>query len=143
MRAAGTGGDWHIFDSAAGPADGYGQFGNTEENGGVILSTTALVFGAGVYPEMWSDFSEMARAVMAGAQQLGEGANGTSTPLMAASREYLRRPIPAGGVVQQLCAARRGGAKALTGDPDRWGEHWCDYYKSVSWNLPGQYSDLG
>ena len=137
VRAADAGGDWHIFDPAAGPADGHGQFGNTEENGGVILATTALVFRAGVHPKVWALFSEMARAVMAGALQLNKGANGTSTPLMAASREHLRRPITQRGLVQHLCAARRGEATALTGHPDRWGEHWCNHYKSVSWNLPG------
>jgi hypothetical protein len=134
VRANNTGGDWHIFDPAEGPADGYGQFGNTEENGGIILSTTALVFAAGVYPKLWSDFREMARAVTTGALQLSEGANGTSTPLMASFREYLRLPIARGGIVEHLCAARRG-EKAH--EYDRWGEQWCNYYKSVSWNLPG------
>jgi hypothetical protein len=133
-RAADSGGDWQIFAPSE-AQDGYGQWGRTEENGGVILATSALAFAAGVYPAMASDFLSIARAVDAMGSQLAQGSAGTASPLLAGRREYLRAPIAAASVPATLCRA----ARRLTPshDPaDRWGERWCDFYKSVSWNLP-------
>ena len=57
--SAGQTGDWQMFKDGS----GYGNFGNTEENGGVIVSNSAHVFRAGVYPEMFEDFSGVMDAV--------------------------------------------------------------------------------
>jgi hypothetical protein len=102
----------------------------------IVLSTTALVFSAGPYPAMYSDFSGIVDAATAMARQLGEGAAGVATPLLASNRSYLRIPIAEGSVPQVLCKAARR-LPSPKSPPDRWGERWCDYYKSVSWNLPG------
>ena len=131
-----SGGDWQIFNPAAGASDGYGQFGYTEENGGIVLSTTALVFEAGVYPEMFADFAAIVDAVTRMVDQLDEGVAGVAEPLLATKRGYLRIPIAAGSVPQELCKAVRRLPDSRH-PPDRWGERWCSYYKSVSWNLPG------
>ena len=135
-RTRGSGGDWQIFAPGQ-PADGYGQFGLTEENGGVLLSTTALVFQAGVYPEMYRDFAGLVAAATSMSAQLGEGAAGVAQgPLLASGRGLLRVPMAAGSVPQEQCkAARRLPDPRYP--PDRWGARWCDFYKSVSWNLPG------
>ena len=135
-RVNGSGGDWQIFNPAVGASDGYGQFGYTEENGGIVLSTTALVFEAGVYPEMFADFVAIVDAVTRMVDQLDEGVAGVAEPLLATKRGYLRIPIAAGSVPQELCKAARRLPDSRH-PPDRWGERWCSYYKSVSWNLPG------
>ena len=101
------GGDWQIFNPAAGASDGYGQFGYTKENGGIVLSTTALVFEAGVYPEMFADFAAIVDAVTRMVDQLDEGVAGVAEPLLATKRGYLRIPIAAGSVPQELCKAVR------------------------------------
>ena len=134
-RVNGSGGDWQIFAPNE-PADGYGAWGLTEENGGIVLSTTALVFEAGIYPEMFADFAAIVDAVAWMATQLGEGAAGVAEPLLATNRSYLRLPITAGSIPQEQCKAARKLPNSRA-PPDRWHERWCDYYKSVSWNLPG------
>ena len=137
-REVGSGGDWQIFDPAE-ARDGYGQFGLTEENGGIVMSTTALVFEAGLYREAFEDFSSLVRVLTEATDQLERVVNGQvpSAPLLAANRSFLRARIAGGGSVpQQLCMEARR-LSAGQNPRDRWGEHWCDYYKSVSWNLPG------
>jgi len=137
-RANGSGGDWQIFGSDAAAQDGYGQFGLTEENGGIIAATSGFVFKTGPYPELWTDFKGASGAMAAAALQLQLGAAGTRTPLLADQREYQRSPIN-NDLVKDLCmeARRLEPRGPETNKADRWGEHWCGYYKSVSWNLPG------
>jgi hypothetical protein len=136
-RTPGSGGDWQIF-SPSQPPDGYGQFGNTEENGGVVLSTTALVFEAGPYPSMYNDFVALVDVLTTISQQLGIMDSGVAEgPLLAHNRSYLRRPIASNSVPQVQCKAARKLPNDQLDPPDRWSERWCDYYKSVSYNLPG------
>jgi len=134
-RDAGSGGDWQIFPDGS-PLDGYGQWGLTEENGGIIMSTTTFVFRAGVYPEMFADFAGLVQALTGAADQLARGAQGAAaSPLLAGHRGYLRSTIAAGSIPALLCRNARGLGPS-GGPSDRWGDRWCDYYKSVSWNLP-------
>ena len=137
-RTPDSGGDWQIFAPGDGE-DGYGQFGLTEENGGVVLSTTALVFEAGVYPQMYSDFADLVGAVTAMSEQLAlMDAGVVEGPLLVhGNRSYLRLPIAAGSVPQLQCQKARKLPNEQRYPPDRWSERWCSYYKSVSWNLPG------
>ena len=137
-RVNGSGGDWQIFGPTQ-PQDGYGNWGLTEENGGVVMSTTALVFAAGVYPLMFADFANLIHALTAASEQLQRGVQGTSTPLLAGPfQQLLRTPITT-QIPKELCMEARRLSDGVGGhDPkDRWGDAWCDFYKSVSWNLPG------
>jgi len=139
LRRNSTPGDWQIFNPTTGAADGYGQWGNTEENGGVLMSTSALVFQAGPYGDaMLADFEAPVRALANASLQLAAGAGGVAAgPLLAAAgqRDLLRARIAPGSVPMALCEQAR--RLKHGGRADRWGEHWCDYYKDVSWNLPG------
>ena len=67
---------------AVSAADGYGQWGLTEENGGVILSTTGFVFEAGLYSAMVQDFAVLVDATTSMDIQLDAGAEGTQFPLL-------------------------------------------------------------
>lgn len=136
-READSGGDWQIFDPRD-AKDGYGQFGLTEENGGIVMSTTALVFEAGLYREMYADFSNLVQLLSEMTDQLKEAASGKipTVPLLMGNRSILRVPISDGSIPQQLCMEARR-LSDENNPQDRWHEHWCDYYKSVSWNLPG------
>ena len=136
MRAPNSGGDWQIFAPGSGHKDGYGQWGKTEENGGIVLSTTALVFEAGPYPQMYYDFASLVAAITEISQQLAQPDRSAEGPLLARNRSFLRIPIAAGSVVQELCKAARQLPNPRA-PADRWSERWCDYYKSVSYNLPG------
>jgi hypothetical protein len=139
-RTRDSGGDWQIFPPTADGSDedGYGQFGNTEENGGIVLSTTALVFESGPYPRMYSDFVALVDVLTAMSQQLESMDSGVAEgPLLVHNRSYLRRPIALNSVPQQQCKAARKLPNDQRDPPDRWSERWCDYYKSVSYNLPG------
>ena len=135
-RAPNSGGDWQIFAPGSGYEDGYGQWGKTEENGGIVLSTTALVFEAGPYPQMYRDFASLVEAITEMSNQLAQPDRSAEGPLLARNRSFLRIPIAAGSVVQELCKAARQ-LPNPSAPPDRWSERWCDYYKSVSYNLPG------
>ena len=55
--------------------------------------------------------------------------------MLADHRDLLRLPTSPGSVPQRLC--RQARRPTLAEPIDRWGERWCDYYKSVSYNLPG------
>lgn len=138
-RTPDSGGDWQIFAPGDGSdEDGYGQYGNTEENGGIVLSTTALVFESGPYPQMYSDFAALVDVLTAIAQQLDMADGGVASgPLLAHNRSYLRRPMASKSIPQKLCMAARRLPNDQRYPPDRWSERWCDYYKSVSYNLPG------
>lgn len=132
IRSKNQSGDWQIFADPY--KDGYGQWGNTEENGGILLSTTSLVFSAGIYPEMFSDFESLVTNLTAISEQLAAGENGTHTPLLSKNRDMLRESIIHGSVPSWLCQQAR---HLIPTEPaDRFGDHWCDYYKSVSFNLP-------
>ena len=101
------------------------------------MSTTALVFQAGLYGDrMLEDLEVLVDVLTAASTQLAAGTNGTHVPLLPDHREMLRERIAHRSVPTKLCEAARhilpGG-----GVTDRFGEQWCDYYKSVSWNLPG------
>mmetsp|Transcript_28850 Transcript_28850/g.81264 ORF Transcript_28850/g.81264 Transcript_28850/m.81264 type:complete len:232 (+) Transcript_28850:121-816(+) len=47
---------------------------------------------------------------------------------------YLRKPLPT-GVARQLCEAARHRQPQVS-QTEWFGRRWCDYYKSVSWDLP-------
>lgn len=89
------------------------------------------MFQAGVYPEVYRDFSGLVGAVTKIADQLGAGAKGVAEgPLLGGDRGVLRLPIAAASVPQAQCKAARK-LPSTRFPPDRWGERWCDYYKSV------------
>lgn len=153
IREASQTGDWMIFDPSAGPADGNGNYGTQEENGGALLSTTAFVLEAGnggpnatspaldpaqpftprsgPYSEMYADWKQFVGALANISAQLQ--AHDTSHPLLSQYPGFLRRPIT-NSMIQQLCANPRGSGSLSNKDP--WGQAWCDYYKSVSLDLP-------
>jgi hypothetical protein len=58
-------------------------------------------------------------------------AHNTSTPLTPEHTRYLRARIT-NPLVRMLCLA----ARSYPTDKDWWGFGVCDFYKSVSWNLP-------
>lgn len=144
LRSANQTGDWMLFDPAAGAADGNGNYGLQEENGGVLLSTAAFVMEvggggnatappdpgapflprAGPYPGIYRDWAGLVGALGNVSAQLAAG--DTAAPLADAAPGYLRAPINA-SLVQALCAAPRGPGALTNKDP--WGRAWCDYYK--------------
>lgn len=149
IREAKQTGDWMIFSPSTGPADGNGNFGLQEENGGVLLSTGSFVMEAGdggvdatapppnpalpftprsgPYPSLYADWAGFVAGLANISAQLAAG--DTSAPLLAGNRGFLRARMNA-TLIQDLCAAPRGGGALTNKDP--WGDAWCDYYKA-SW----------
>jgi hypothetical protein len=123
-------GDWHLFNQNSTTPDGNGNYGLQEENGGSLLSTTSFVFESGVYPQIVSDYFSFAANITDILQQLNS--YDTSSPLLPSSRAFLRVPIT-DPLVHQLCVNVRGQAAEIK---DAWNQTWCDYYKSVSFDLP-------
>eukprot|EP00052_Salpingoeca_macrocollata_P023768 m.209891 g.209891 ORF g.209891 m.209891 type:complete len:289 (-) comp22102_c1_seq15:333-1199(-) len=115
-------GDWQRS------GDGYGNWGNVEENGGVIMSTFGLVLDAGVYKDMYKDFRGLVVALDSIAQQLR-----THNASAALDASHTRHPIQQ-ALVRQLCANVRPASSPQ--HLDWWGAQWCFFYKSVSHDLP-------
>jgi hypothetical protein len=125
-------GDWHLFTNRK----GNGDFGNQEENGGVLLSTTAFIFEAGPYSEIYADWKTFVTKMNLIAAWIKQGSGDTG-----GFSEYLRKSIE-DPFVKLLCQRARRlvprDATAPEADTptDGFGGQWCDYYKSVSYNLP-------
>jgi hypothetical protein len=123
--------DWHMFKNGL----GNGNFGNQEENGGALLSTTSFLFEAGPYPEMYDDFKSFVskmNLVSAWVARPGAGHD------VAAFQGYLRKQMT-DQRVRELCARPRTnprGGKLSDLKADPLGKTICDYYKSVSYHLP-------
>ena len=123
-------GAFHMFDNGY----GRGNFGNNEENGGVLYGTTAFVMAAETYAASYDDFKLLSQHFDRVADQL-EAEDYTQKP-DAAHSEYLQTPLT-DELVDTLCRARRG-----IEDPpkpnqlDKYGEHQCNNYQNASHDLP-------
>jgi hypothetical protein len=119
------GGDWQIFKE---PFIGYGNYGNQEENGGTLLSTTSFIFQAGIYPEMLSDIYGLSQSLTA----IGKYIQTENEAGLVANIKYpyIRKRVTddTDDIVRYLCEKRR----------DDWDDKdkICAYYKSVSLSLP-------
>lgn len=140
-------GDWMMFNTSSG-ADGNGNYGLQEENGGRLLSTSAFVFETGngggsqptvgvmsssPYAEITQDWADFVEVVTNITLQLEAG--DYNEPLLPYSNPPMTRTrMVNGSLPQHLCAVPRGEG-SLT-KKDLFGYAWCDYYKTVSFDLP-------
>lgn len=133
-------GDWQMFRN---PADGYGNFGNHQQNGGALLSDSAFVFAVGSTgtraTAMLRDWQGLVEFVSAARDTIlmGPAAAKAGQPIVPTTMSaYLRPRTADGGVVQQLCvAARSHDSRHNATSTDWWGHTQCQYYNEVQWSL--------
>ena len=130
-------GDWQMFRA---PANGYGNWGLHQQNGGSLLSNGALVFAAGSnVTAALRDWQGIVGFVSAARDAIlkGPAAAKAGEPIVpAALSAYLTPRTEPDGLVQHLCeAARSHSARHNATTPDWWGHTQCQYYNQVQWNL--------
>jgi hypothetical protein len=102
-------------------ADGPGNYGNHEQNGGRLFSVSKMVYEATMYPEAVDDWADQVRGSSAIAHALLQASDsGNCTGLAPATLPYpslVRKPMVAGSMAQAYCKVAYG----PTGREEEWG----------------------
>lgn len=111
--------------------DGPGNYGNSEQNGGRLWSTSTTIFQATLYPEAADDWKRLVSGTDNLASQLWSDGSGCSHPLSYNDPSLLRAPINS-SLARGYCVRAYGKDSHLE---DCWGTTPCDVYGSITWGL--------